>query len=983
MAIYHLSVKPISRATGRSAVAAIAYRAAEKLVNERDGLTHDFTRRSGVEHSEIVLPGDKMAADDGVILGSGPSWARNRSALWNAAEASEKRKDARVAREIEVALPHELTAAQRLELTRDFALGLADRYGVAVDFAIHAPHRDSSVLNHHAHIMMTTRKVQEIGPDAPHGLGEKSELELENKRLEALGLPNTHQQMRDMRIAWEQRANVHLAQAGLDVRIDHRSHQERGLELEPTQHMGVHATQMERRGKAASRTRLDEDAAKRNAALIREKPEQVLTLITNEKSVFDRRDVARTLHRYIGEAEPFQTALAQVMASPALVELQAEQRDGLGRVIEPARYSTREMVGIEREMARSAERMALSRRFGVDRPRVETAMARQDDAIRRAGGAGLSAEQRAAIAHVAGPEHISAVVGLAGAGKSTLLAAAREAWEAEGYHVHGAALAGKAAEGLEESAGIQSRTLASWERGWERGFDRLGPRDVLVIDEAGMIGSKQLARFIGEADRMGAKIVLVGDPEQLQPIGAGAAFRAVAERVGFVELEGIRRQCEGWQRAASVDFGRHRTAEGLAAYAAHGAIRFEATAEDARSAIVRDVVADMDARPDGSRLVLAHRRVDVQDLNEAIRGVRRARGELAEERVYQTTEGERAFAPGDRVLFRENNRDLGVKNGMLGTVEKATEGRLSIRLDSAQGPGQGRAVSVSMADYAAVDHGYATTIHKSQGATVDRAYVLASGSMDRHMTYVAMTRHRDGVQLYAGRDEFSDVSALTARLSRGQAKETTLDYDQTGYARRRGIESEIVIPPAAARDRSSGRVMQGEAQRDAFSGITTSRAKDTVPEQVIASGRAGFRERYEAHKRQQAFEAARDAQARGLVRQWGELTAAYNKALPGLAVDPTLGGARDRLLRFGDALQAYPDAAQALRERGRAYGVEDGSTLARVLADRQPGRAITGLMNGVEANVRRDLKLAAERAAARERERQRKRSLSRGHGMTR
>ncbi|OYV55937.1 MAG: Ti-type conjugative transfer relaxase TraA, partial [Acidocella sp. 21-58-7] len=553
-------------------------------------------------------------------------------------------------------------------------------------------------------------------------------------------------------------------------------------------------TQMERRGKPVSRVRLDEEAARRNAALIREQPEQVLTILTGEKSVFDRQDVARALHRYIGEAEEFQNALAQVVASPALVELQAEQRDDSGRVVESARYSTREMVAIERDMAVSADRMAARRDHGAAGRHVAAAVARQDAAIRLAGGTGLAVEQVAAIEAVTGPERISAVVGLAGAGKSTMLAAARDAWEAQGYRVHGAALAGKAAEGLEESSGIASRTLASWERGWERGFDKLGPRDVFVIDEAGMVGSKQLSRFITEADLAGAKIVLVGDPEQLQPIGAGAAFRAVAERVGMVELEGIRRQREGWQRAASMDFGQHRTAEGLAAYAERGAVRFEETSEAARSAIVRDVMADMNSRPEGSRLVLAHQRADVAALNDAIRDARQVRGELAGELVYQTTEGARAFAPGDRVLFRENNRELGVKNGMLGTVAQASEGHLSIRLDSAQGPGLGRAVSVSMADYAAVDHGYATTIHKSQGATVDRAYVLASSSMDRHMTYVAMTRHRDGVALYAGRDE--------------------LDYDRAGYAQRRGFgvdrrgtESEIAIPAAMReplRDHSNG-----------------------------------------------------------------------------------------------------------------------------------------------------------------------------------
>jgi len=819
----------MSRSSGRSAVAAAAYRVAECLENERDGLVHDFSTRSGVEHAEIALPENAQI-----------DWAKDRSVLWNAAEASEKRKDARVAREIEVALPAELSSEQRLALTREFAQHLANRYGVAVDFAIHSPHGKTDIRNHHAHIMMTTRKVELAG------LGEKSELELENKKLLALGLPTSHTQLREIRINWEERTNIHLAFAGFENRIDHRSHQDLGLEIAPTQHVGVHATQMARRGIAVSRTSLDEDAKRQNAALLLEKPEQVFTLITNEKSVFDRRDVARTLHRYIDSAEDFQTAFGRAMTSPMLVELRAERRDGLTGEIELARYSTREMISVERDMALSADRLIEARGFGVRSSRVEDAISN-----RRQAGTTLSDEQRAAVLHITGPVQISVVVGLAGAGKSTMLAAAREAWEAQGYRVQGAALAGKAAEGLEESAGIAARTLASWSRGWERGFDRLGPRDVLVIDEAGMVGSRQLSQFITEVERVGAKVVLVGDPEQLQPIGAGAAFRAVAERVGFVELEGVRRQREEWQRVASVDFGRHRTIEGLNAYVEKGAFHLEASADHARRAIVRDVIADMDLRPDGSRLVLAHRRVDVQMLNEAIRGARRKQGELAEEVVYRTTEGERAFAPGDRLLFRENNRDLGVKNGSLGVVERAEAGRLQVRLDSAKGLGLGRIVSVSMADYAAVDHGYATTIHKAQGATVDRAYVFASETMDRHLTYVAMTRHRDAVHLYASSVEFRDLGQLSARLSRAQAKETTLDYAEqatvahgrpeqlrheqvarAGYAERRGIESDIITrgldaPIVLGRESEIGFVTRAETAISENVAIT---ANDSVVE---------------------------------------------------------------------------------------------------------------------------------------------------------
>lgn len=763
MAIYHLSMKPVSRASGRSAVASMAYRAGEKLTNERDGITHDYTAKQGVEHAEIVLP-EGVSAD----------WARDRSDLWNAAEFAEKRKDARVAREFEIALPHELSAEQRLEATREFAHDLANRYGAAVDFAIHAPHDASDVRNHHAHVMMTTRQVGESG------LGDKTYLERENKWLLAHDLPTTDMQLRDLRQRWEGIANERLAMAGLDIRIDHRSHMERGLEITPTEHMGVHASQMERRGMDVSRSRLDEDAARRNAELIREKPEQVLTLITGEKSVFDRHDVARALHRYINDdPQEFRQAFAKVMASPALVELQPERADPATGEIELARYSTREMVEIESAMAESASRMNVALSHGVDRHYVDRAIEKQDAAIWTSTGdasARLSDEQRRAIEHITGPERIAAVVGYAGAGKSTMLAAAREAWEAQGYHVHGAALSGKAAEGLEESSGIQSRTLASWSRSWENPHsgDRyaLGRGDVFVIDEAGMVGSRQLARFVGEAEARGAKIVLVGDHEQLQAIGAGAPFRAITEEIGHAELSEIRRQRVDWQREASVDFATHRTAEGLAAYRDHGAISFAETGEDARAAIVCDYLDDRNERPDGTRVAMAHRRADVRAINDAIRAELQERGDLARGNVpavgsdagaltFQTSDGSREFAPGDRIVFLENNRDLGVKNGMLGTVEAVEPHAIRVRLDGKVAD-EPRTVNVPMNDYQTVDHGYATTVHKNQGATVDRAYVLASGTMDRHLTYVAMTRHRDGVQLYAAQDEFTNTGQKLA-----------------------------------------------------------------------------------------------------------------------------------------------------------------------------------------------------------------------------
>ncbi|TBF43706.1 Ti-type conjugative transfer relaxase TraA, partial (plasmid) [Rhizobium leguminosarum] len=403
-----------------------------------------------------------------------------------------------------------------------------------------------------------------------------------------------------------------------------------------------------------------------------------------------------------------------------------------------------------------------------------------------------------AIEHVTGPGQIAVVIGFAGAGKSTMLAAARHAWEAQGYRVHGAALAGKAAEGLEQSSGIASRTLASWEYSWQADRGRLNARDVFVIDEGGMVGSRQLARFVDEVKRAGAKLVLVGDHEQLQAIGAGAPFRAIAEAVGHAQLSEVRRQRTDWQKQASIDFASHRTAAGLSAYEARGSVHLKTDRAETLKAIIADYVADRSANPNDTRIAMAHRRDDVRAINAGIRARLQDRGELSrststsddrgEELTYQTNNGKRSFARGDRIVFLENDRDLAVKNGMLGEVIAVAPDAIQVRLDGKARTQDGqRQVIIPVNSYQAFDHGYATTIHKTQGATVDRSFVLASTTMDRHLTYVAMTRHREEVQLYAGLDAFKTVRSLTETLSRSGVKETTLDYTHD-FANRRGME---------------------------------------------------------------------------------------------------------------------------------------------------------------------------------------------------
>jgi len=220
MAIYHLSVKTVKRSTGRSAVAAAAYRTATKLIDDRTGQTYDYTRKQGVEFTEILIPE------------TAPIDLSERNALWDRAEAAETRKNSVTAREYEIALPAEFDREQQKACVREFSRWLVDRFGVAVDAAIHAPHRDGDQRNFHAHILTTTRGVN------GEGFGKKTR-ELDEKTSGAVV---------EVREKWAEVANRHLERAQATDRIDHRSHKDRGIETAPTFHLGVKAAAMERRG---------------------------------------------------------------------------------------------------------------------------------------------------------------------------------------------------------------------------------------------------------------------------------------------------------------------------------------------------------------------------------------------------------------------------------------------------------------------------------------------------------------------------------------------------------------------------------------------------------------------------------------------------------------------------------------------------------------------------------------------------------------
>ena len=879
MAIYHFSAKIVSRANGSSAVASAAYRSASELHDDRLNRDHDFSNKAGVIHSEVMLP-------EGA-----PERLNDRTTLWNEVEAGEKRKDAQLAREVEFSIPREMSEKQGVQLARDFVKKQFVDRGMVADLNVHWDKSKDGSPKPHAHVMLAMRDV------GPEGFGNK------NRDW------NSTELLKDWREAWSAHVNERMAELGLEGRIDHRSYQAQGIELEPQHKIGPAALRRPEQGLEAERIEDHSRIARENGAKIIANPNVALDAITRQQATFTTRDLATFAFRHSDGKDQFDQVMGAVRRSPELVALGKDGRD-------QERFTSRDMIAVENRLERAGDELAGRGGHGLPARVIE-------GAITRAGSEGLvlGEEQRAALEHIVGPSGIANVIGYAGTGKSAMLGVARDGWERAGYTVRGAALSGIAAENLEGGSGIQSRTIASLEHAWGQGREQLGPKDVLVVDEAGMIGSRQMERVLSQARDAGAKVVMVGDPEQLQAIEAGAAFRSVTERHGAAEITEIRRQREDWQRDATRALATGRTGEAIHAYDGKGMVHAADTREQARSELVDGWDRARQAEPGKTRIILTHTNAEVRELNEEARGRLRATGDLGSDVTFSADRGARQFATGDRIMFLRNERGMGVKNGTLATIERVSPEGMAVRLDD------GRGVAFDSKDYAHVDHGYAATFHKSQGVTVDRAHVLATPGMDRHSAYVGLSRHRDDVQLHYGRDDFADQRQLVRALSRDRGKDMAGDYarPEQDQARAFADRREIRFPELARQ--------VVEKVRDKAKGMF-----------------AGFRpkpatERATSPERFAADRPLAPSQARAIER-YGRAAADIGRMKDkGL---PVLAHQEQALAKAGDALdQVRPHGARDL-----ASAIERNPRLARDAAEGNTGGAAKAME--VERQVRTD-----------------------------
>jgi conjugative relaxase-like TrwC/TraI family protein len=499
--------------------------------------------------------------------------------------------------------------------------------------------------------------------------------------------------------------------------------------------------------------------------------EEILTeageKLTQQHSTFKEKDLLR------------QTAVASFGSRNAeeVRGMTAKARElGVVKELENGLLTTPDMAKIEQGIMERVDRMTAKANYAV------SSLAVIERGI-EIGGKQLpfSREQQWAITTATEKSAIAVIQGRAGTGKSSMLCAVRECYESAGWKVQGIALAGVAAENLKQGSGIESRTIASWVSQKE---NELSSRSVVVLDEAGMVGSKQMSEVIERIQDAGAKLVLVGDEKQLQPIAAGGILHSIDRHIAqtapeySTSIENIQRQREGWMKETVKLAAQGKTGEALEKLDEKGKINFYQNSSEARAAVVDEYIKAN--KEDFSKgIVLTSLRQDADKINVAVREKLLEQGLINKRGIeFNNLKTDMNIAKGDRIMFTSNDYKLDVRNGQRATIESATDfdGHITAVLDN----GQRREFNIK--DYQNIDYGWASTTHKAQGATVERAivYGFSGESMaSQQATYVQISRAKAETKLFIVAGERGVEREGQAKLNEEQKKEALKEMKQS------------------------------------------------------------------------------------------------------------------------------------------------------------------------------------------------------------
>lgn len=475
----------------------------------------------------------------------------------------------------------------------------------------------------------------------------------------------------------------------------------------------------------------------------------VLAQITKTRATFTERDLNRILAKEIKFERDRAEFSRRILSLPDIVALSDEPDTATSR------FSTRSILDAEGYVLRAAQGLSRQTSHGIDARTVAAV-------LRETRFQGMTDEQRRALHHAIGSDGLALIDGRAGTGKSFTLAAVRTAYEERGYCVIGLAPTNAVAQDMLRDGFGRAGTIHSELFALNNGRTAWNRKMVIIVDEAAMVDTKLMAMVTAHAFHAGAKLILVGDDRQLSSIDHGGMFSVLKDRYGAAELTAVRRQTKDDDRRATELMAEGNFFDALERYEAKGAIHWNASQDQARAALVRRWAADTADDPQLSRFVFAYTNLDVDDLNRHLRRIREARGELGVPHEFETKHGLAVFAAGDRVQFTGTSKPLGLFNGNAGVIETIDDVDITVRLDGKEA----RRVTFNASAFNEFRHGYAGTIYKGQGRTIDQTYLYHSEHWRSAASYVALSRHRQKAELFVAREVARDIRQLARQMGR-------------------------------------------------------------------------------------------------------------------------------------------------------------------------------------------------------------------------
>jgi Ti-type conjugative transfer relaxase TraA len=743
MAIGFARFSFVKRSEGKTSCHKSAYNSRSRIFFDGNGFqpsrVYDFSSRGQPAYHEILLP----------------DHADNKHShlefLWNSVEKAEKRKDAQVAFEMVLALPDDdvVSLEDKIHLVKTFIKSNFVKQGFGAQIDIHYPgennkfsadtlEKEDDQHNWHVHVLATPRRFNEKGD----GFDKSKPRDVMPIVRNGIVVSGTNWGK-----LWTQHQNDFFEEKGIDLRVD------------PTGVVAqVHLGPRRLRGERMYPEIALNDQKIEEGKELAKNPLQILQKLTETKSVFTSEDLEQFIQKYISSQEA-EKIRDEFWKNSQIVQLLDKQSHTFLQ-----KFSTLEVLDEERKVIRLSSKIH-------QRPQSAPLKAEEFERLTSK----LTAEQKKAFREIASGPSLACIEGHAGTGKSFLLTALKDHYEERGFKVRAFGPDNATVNVLKEKGFVEVVNVHRFL--FQKFFSKMNGdigKEVWFLDEAGKMGNRPLLELLKVAEKNHVQVVLSGNSAQLPSVDRGGMFKELCQRFGYQFLGDVQRQKFDHQREIAQRLARGEISSAIDKISSTGGFVWFNEKESALIATFEKWAKDRVHHPYSNSLMIAHTNHEVMQLNELVHHYRKSLNELEDQEFEcENSFGKFSVSTGDILEFRKNDNSIGVSNGLTGVLASVSDQKFEVLINQ---NGKERKISFDPKEYTSFHLGYSTTYYRSQGRTVDRAYVVYSPHMNRELFYVGLTRHVRNATCFVARTDASCLARLKVQAVRSSYKETTLSY---------------------------------------------------------------------------------------------------------------------------------------------------------------------------------------------------------------